>query len=153
MNNDYQMEKLLNDLREFTEEKERLISIADKMIDEYQNKINMYNDEILKKEQYTKDVIHSLINIEQMKETKAQKSYQLVSGKIIIAKDKYNMKLKNENNIPSEFIETKRVVKWGDYKKILKIVDDEVVNIQTGEVEPNVKVEKVEGGEIKLKLY
>lgn len=153
MNNDYQMEKLLNELREFTEEKERLISIADKMIDEYQNKINMYNDEILKKEQYTKDVIHSLINIEQMKETKAQKSYQLVSGKIIIAKDKFNMKLKNENNIPAEFIETKRVVKWGDYKKILKIVDDEVVNIQTGEVEPNVKVEKVEGGEIKLKLY
>ena len=153
MNNDYQMEKLLNDLREFTEEKERLISIADKMIDEYQNKINMYNDEILKKEQYTKDVIHSLINIEQMKETKAQRSYQLVSGKITIPKDKFNMKLKNENNIPAEFIETKRVVKWGDYKKILKIVDDEVVNIQTGEVEPNVKVEKVEGGEIKLKLY
>ena len=111
MNNDYQMEKLLKELTEFTKEKERLMLVAAQMRDEYQDKINMYQEEILKKEQYTKDVIHSLIDIEEMKDTKTQKSYQLVSGKITISKEKYNMKLKaeyNENTIPDNFIEVKR---------------------------------------------
>jgi len=155
MNNDYQMEKLLVELNEFTKEKERLMLVAKQMIEEYQDKINMYQDEILKKEQYTKDVLHSLVDFEEMKDTKTQKSYQLVSGKIIIPKDKYNIKLKeeyDESKIPNRFIEIKRVVKWGDYKKILKIVDGEVINIQTGEIVDNVELEKVEGGKIKLKL-
>ena len=153
MNNDYQMEKLLKELTEFTKEKERLMLVAAQMRDEYQNKINMYQEEILKKEQYTKDVIHSLIDIEEMKDTKTQKSYQLVSGKIIIPKEKYNMKLKaeyNENTIPDNFIEVKRSVKWGEYKKTLAIVDNQVINKETGEIVDNVEIEKVEGGKLKL---
>ena len=155
MNNDYQMERLLNELRDFTKEKERLILVATQMRDEYQDKINMYQEEILKKEQYTKDVIRSLIEIDKMKETKTQKTYDLVSAKIIITKDKYDMKLKkefDENTIPDRFIETKKQIKWGDYKKILKIVDNNVVNIQTGEIIDNVEIKKVEGGQIKLKF-
>lgn len=156
MNNDYQMEKLLNELREFKEDKERLMLIAAKMRDEYQDKINMYQDEILKKEQYTKDVIHSLIDIEQMKETKTQKSYQLVSGKITIPKDKYNMKLKeeyDENKIPDKYITVKRSVNWGEYKKKLTIHGNDVINKETGEIVDNVEIEKVEGGKINLKLW
>lgn len=153
--NDLQMERLLNELKEFKEEKQRLIDLATKMVEEYQGKINMYQEEISSKEQYTKDVLYSLVDFEKMKETKTQKSYQLVSGKITIPKDKFKMKLKSEydeNNIPNRFIEVKKVVKWGDYKKILKIVEGEVVNIQTGEIVDNVEIEKVEGGKLNLKL-
>lgn len=156
MNNDYQMEKLLNELREFTEEKERLMLLAAKMRDEYQDKINMYQDEILRKEQYTKDIIHSLIDIEEMKDTKTQKSYQLVSGKIIIPKDKFNIKLKSEydeSKIPDEYITVKRSVNWGEYKKQLCIHGNEVINKETGEIVDNVEIEKVEGGKIKFKLW
>jgi hypothetical protein len=156
MNNDYQMEKLLKELTEFTKEKERLMLVAAQMRDEYQDKINMYQEEILKKEQYTKDVIHSLIDIEEMKDTKTQKSYQLVSGKITISKEKYNMKLKaeyDESKIPDKYITVKRSVDWGEYKKNLTIHGNEVINKETGEIVDNVEIEKVEGGKIKLKLW
>jgi hypothetical protein len=143
--NDHLMEKLLVDLKEFKEEKERLISLANKMIEEYQEKIEFYNSQIETKEKYTKDVIHSLVNVEKMKDTKTQKSYQLVSGKIIIHKESYSMKLCkdfNESDIPDRFIETKRSIKWGDYKKILKIINGNVINIQTGEIVKNVELIK-----------
>jgi len=156
MNNDYQMEKLLKELTEFTKEKERLMLVAAQMRDEYQDNINMYQEEILKKEQYTKDVIHSLIDIEEMKDTKTQKSYQLVSGKITISKEKYNMKLKaeyDESKIPDKYITVKRSVDWGEYKKNLTIHGNEVINKETGEIVDNVEIEKVEGGKIKLKLW
>lgn len=155
LNNDYQMERLLNELREFTDEKERLIDISKKMIEEYQDKVKFYEEQIQIKEEYTKGQIFSLIEVDKMKDTKTQKSYQLVSGKITITKDKYNMKLKaeyNENTIPDNFIEVKRSVKWGEYKKTLTIVDNQVVNKETGEIVDNVDIEKVEGGQINLKL-
>jgi len=156
MNNDYQMEKLLVELKEFTEEKERLMLVAKKMIEEYQDKINMYQEQILQKEQYTKDVIYSLIEIDKMKDTKTQKSYQLVSGKVIIPKDKYTIKLKSEydeSKIPEEYITVKRSVNWGEYKKQLNIHGNEVINKETGEIVDNVEIEKVEGGKIKFKLW
>lgn len=155
MNNDYKMEKIIKEFKKFKAEKERLILIAEEMKKEYQEKIYEYQDQILHQEKYLKTAIQALIEIDKMKDTKTQKSYELVSGKIIIPKDKYNMKLKKEidfNEISDKFIEIKKSIKWADYKKTLKIVDGEVINIQTGEIVDNVEVEKVQGGQLNIKL-
>jgi len=155
MNNDYQMEKLLNELREFKEEKQRLIDLSLKMVEEYQDKVKFYEEQVKIKEEYIKGQIFALIEVDKMKDTKTQKSYQLVSGKIIMPKDKYNIKLKKDidfNEISDKFIEIKKSIKWADYKKTLKIVDGEVINIQTGEIVDNVEVEKVQGGQLNIKL-
>jgi hypothetical protein len=155
MNNDYKMEKILKEFKEFKEEKQRLILLAEEMKKEYQEKICEYQEQILSQEKYVKTTIAALIEIDKMKDTKTQKSYELVSGKIIIPKDKYNMKLKKEidfNEISDKFIEIKKAIKWADYKKTLKIIDDKVINIETGEIIDNVEIEKVQGGQLNIKL-
>jgi len=155
MNNDYQMECLLNELKQFKAEKERLIEVSKQMIQDYELKIAQCNESIEAKERYVNEVIVSMLEMDQMKETKTGFNYSLPSGKVIISKESYKMKLKegiDETNIPTRFIELKKSVKWGDYKKILKVVDGEVINIQTGEIVENVIVEKVEGGKLNIKL-
>jgi len=155
MNNDYQMEKLIVELKEFTEEKERLMLIASKMRDEYQDKINMYQDEILKKEQYTKDVIYSLIEVDKMKNNKTEQSYRLPSAKISIKKESKVMKLKPEydcEEIPDKYLQTNVTVKWSEFKKTLIINGDDVVNKDTGEILKSVEVQTKIGGQLEIKL-
>lgn len=154
MNNDYKMEKILKEFKNFKAEKERLIKLAEEMKKEYQEKIYEYQEQILSQEKYVKTTIAVLIEIDKMKDTKTQKSYELVSGKIIIPKDKYNIKLKKEidfNKISDKFIEIKKSIKWADYKKTLKIIDDKVINTE-GEIIDNVEIEKVQGGQLNIKL-
>ena len=155
MENDYKMEKILKEFKNFKEEKERLIKLAEEMKKEYQEKIYEYQEQILNQETYVKSTLAALIEIDKMKDTKTQKSHELVSGKIIISKDKYNMKLKKEidfNEISDKFIEIKKSIKWANYKKVLKIIDDKVINLETGEIVDNVEIEKVQGGLLNIKL-
>lgn len=155
MENDYNIEKLLVELKQFKDEKQRLIDTCFKVIEDYHYKINCYIDSMETKENYVKDQILSMIEVDKMKDTKTQKNYSLPSGKLVIPKESYSLKMKEDLNfeeIPDRFIKTEKKVKWNDYKKLLRVVDGEVVNIQTGEIINNVEAVKKSGGTLEIKL-
>jgi hypothetical protein len=90
-----------------------------------------------------------------MKQTKTEQNYKLPSGKIFIKKESQSMKLNeefNEEEIPDRFIKVEKSVKWGDFKKILKIDGDCVVNTQTGEIIKSVDIKTFSGGQLDIKL-
>jgi len=65
------------------------------------------------------------------------------------------MKLKSEyddGEIPERFLKVEKSVKWGDFKKILKIDGDCVINAQTGEIIKSVEIEKKPAGQLDIKL-
>lgn len=154
MKNDFRMEELLIELKDFQKEKQRLIDLANEMIKKYQGLAIEWNSQVEEKEKNIKDLLLTLLERDKMKETKTQRSHQLASGKIIISKDKYNMKLKDnvdDSEIPNVFVEEKRSIKWSEYKKTLTIVGSNVVDRNTGEIVNTVEIEKVEGGQIIIK--
>lgn len=154
--NDYKMERLINELKEFKAEKQRIIDTSKEMIEFYKLKIEQCNESLGLKLMYIEEQISNLLEFDEMKETKTGYNYVLPSAKIVITKEKFDMKLKNDDlkleEIPDRFIKTERKVKWGDFKKLLVIDGGNVINTQTGEIVESVEVEKVEGGKINLKL-
>lgn len=155
MNNDLRMENMIEELKEFKADKERLIDICKAKMAEYAEKIGTYEMEIKTKEEWTKEQLFGMIEQDKMKETKTEFNYKLPSGKVFIKKDKQDIKLKsnyNESEIPERFLKVERSVKWGDFKKILKIEGDQVVNTQTGEILDSVEIEIKKGGNLDIKL-
>lgn len=155
-NNDVEMEKLLIELKEFSDEKERLISNCKEMILMYQEKIAFYHSQLDVKETNIKKQLFGMLDEDKMKETKTEKNYKLPSGKLIIKKKSQSMKLKVDyfdHEIPDRFIKVEKSVKWGDFKKILKIDGDCVINTQTGEILYSVEIEKKPAGTLEIKFY
>jgi hypothetical protein len=155
MKNDYQIERLLNEFKEYESEYKRLTNISKKMIEDYQEKINEYQEKISIKEKSIKEQIFSLIEIDKMKDTKTLYSHKMPSGKITITKDTYSIKQNSDliGSIPQNYIEIQKKIKWGEYKKKLIISGDNIVNIETGEiVDKGVSIEKKNGGELNIKL-
>jgi hypothetical protein len=90
-----------------------------------------------------------------MKETKTELNYKTPSAKVYFKKQQSVMKLKedfNENEIPDRFIKVKRDVNWAGYKALLKIVGDNVINQQTGEIVESVKIELKPESELNIKI-
>lgn len=156
MANDVNMEILLIELRQFKEDKQRLIDTCEKMINNYREKIEFYKSQVDVKETNVKEQLFGMIELFEMKETKTEFNYKLPSGKVFIKKDKQDIKLKanyNELEIPKRFLKVEKSVKWGDFKKILKIDGDCVINTQTGEIIESVEIENKPAGQLDIKLY
>jgi hypothetical protein len=155
MTNDVNMEILLIELKQFKDDKERLINTCEKMINNYQEKIELYKSQLDVKETNIKERLFGMIELCEMKETKTEFNYKLPSGKIFLKKESQSMKLKSEyddGEIPEKFLKVEKSVKWGDFKKILKIDGDCVINAQTGEIIKSVEIEKKPAGQLDIKL-
>lgn len=155
MANDVNMEMLLVELKEFKDEKQRLIVTCEEMVRQYQEKIEFYKAQIDIKETSVKEQLFGMIEIDKMKTTKTEQNYRLPSGKLFIKKESQFMKLKskyNEAEIPERFLKVEKSVKWGDFKKILKIDGDCVVNTQTGEIIESVEIETKQAGQLDIKF-
>ena len=155
MANDVNMEKLLVELKQFKDDKQRLIATCEEMVKNYQEKIEFYKAQIDVKETSVKEQLFGMIEIDKMKPTKTEQNYRLPSGKLFIKKESQSMKLKpeyNEADIPERFLKVERSVKWGDFKKILKIEGDCVINTQTGEIIDSVEIETKPAGQLDIKL-
>lgn len=153
--NDLKMENMIEELKDFKADKERLIDICRAKITEYTEKIDSYEMEIKTKEELIKEKLFGMVERDKMKITKTEYNYKLPSGKIFIKKDKLDIKLKknyNESEIPENFIKIEKSVKWGEFKKILKIEDENVINIKTGEILESVEIEVKKGGKLDIKL-
>lgn len=80
------------------------------------------------------------------KETKTQKTYQLLSGKLVFKKPTMDYE-KDENALiqwleesgRAEYVQTVKKPKWGEFKKQIAVVDEQVVDMETGEVVAGLK--------------
>lgn len=148
---DFVIEKAIQDFKKTEEENKRLIDIAEKMKDYYDEKIRYYAEKIDMANEFLINYIIPQVDTKEMKETKTEYSIKFPSAKVSITKDKEVLVKPDINDTPDNFIKVKTEVDWINYKKILIIDDNKVIDKTTGEV-VNVSLEKIKGGEVKIKI-
>ena len=140
-----QADELITSIKEMQEDKARFEKIAAGKIESIQNDLK-YKSKVLDEQmQFSKDQLRAFFNTIKSKETKTQKSYNLLSGKLIykkasqkIAHDEKQLinwaeqSLSNQNRYTS-VIKTAKL-DWSLLKKDLSISNGMIVNRLTGEV-------------------
>lgn len=147
-------EQALVNLKNFKEEKERLIDLCNKQIEVYKEKIEMYQADIEDVERELKQVLKNYMATVEAKETKTQFSYQLPSGKLIFKKEKNDFVKCDEtllNTVDEKYIKIKKSIDWAELKKTLEVSNGVAINKETGEIVEGVNVVEV-AGEFKLQL-
>lgn len=156
MSNDLKIENMIIELKEYNEEQDRLINTCKEAIEQYKVMIENLEQKKNDKETFILNQVKGLLENVKMNNTKTQLSYALPSGKIIIKKPEKVIKFNKDydkNEIPEEFIEVKENIKWGEFKKALKINEDnKIVNTITGEIIENSCTIEVKSEEMKIKL-
>ena len=121
-----------------------------------ENKIAFYKeklDKVVKEEEYIMEKrdgklaeYFETLDEKQMKKTKTMMKYRLPSGELIkkfpgpeFKRDNDKLTEWLEHNGMNEFIEIKKQAKWGELKKIVKVVNGAVV-IKDGEIIEGVEV-------------
>lgn len=157
-------ERALKRIKKATDERNRLVALATEQIEELTSKINELDEKYKRETAYFKMKLYEYFNSEEIrkniKETKTQASYKLLSGSLVFKKPTQKMEPNREklleyvkaNNMP-EFVKTKEDIDWAAYKKECEIVDGKVVNTQTGDLLPEdlIEVQDVPG-EFDVKL-
>ena len=147
INNDKAAEWAIKKIAEETAETKRLTDVCDEMIAEYALKKAQYAEQLDGKTAYFKGLLNGYFLTVPHKETKTQETYKLPSGKLVYkyAKPKYevdNLVLADflANNGYNEFIEVTPKAKWGEFKKLVDVVDGKVVD-ENGQIVEGVSVE------------
>lgn len=132
----------LKKIKEETEEADRLKAIITAEREELDRKEKEIEDRLVNKTGYLKGLLYEYFGTVEHKQTKTQESYKLLDGslvykkptrKIVKPEDDTALMIYLDVNAP-EYVETKKSVRWGDYKKNLAITDDgSVVDTSTGE--------------------
>lgn len=82
------------------------------------------------------------------KESKTQKSFEFPAGKLIKKKVKIELVPDKEALVNTltgtDFVELEPKLKWGEFKKTLKVINDVVVD-EYGEIYDCIKIQKTEG--------
>lgn len=131
-------------------EKERLTALIDverASLDRKQEEIDKrYENEtsylLFKLSEYFKTVEH--------KDSKTQESYQLLSGKLVYKKPQQKLEQQEDllewckENAP-EYVRTEQKVEWGQIKKCMKVVGEQVIYDCTGEIVQGVAVTETAG--------
>lgn len=137
---DIEADELIEQLKKINDVRERITSIADQKIKEIANKLERQLDTLKNQEEFIKSQLRAYTLGLNMKETKTQKTYQLLSGKIVIKKpivklqhdDTKILSWARENG--REYIKTVEKLDWTALKNNLDIKGDSIVNKTTGEV-------------------
>ncbi len=154
--NDQDAEEAVRLLLSARKEKDRLLSL----VDAERARLDMQETQIT--ERYDGEIAYYLEQLREysgtveMRETKTQRSYQLLSGRLIYKKPK-TVPERDENvllpwvkaNAP-EFVQVSESVKWGEIKPMLAVDGDRVVYTATGEVVDGLGVVET-GGEFEVK--
>lgn len=148
MDKNFEIEKRLINLKKYEDEKQGLIETCEKMVNYYNNQITTYLTDIHQEQKRVLDQIDAMLDDEDLKETKTQFSYKTPSFKLTKKKERFEMKLIDNDTygLDEKYIKTtkKIAIDWANYKKILKIDEDEnnVINTETGEIVDNVEIIK-----------
>ena len=142
-----QADELITSIKEMQEDKARFEAIAKGKIESIQNDLK-YKSKVLDEQmQFSKDQLRAFFNTVKSKETKTQRSYNLLSGKLIykkasqkIAHDDEKLEgylFQHAGNFLKETTTSK--VDWAGFKKELDISNGMITNKTTGEVLENVQ--------------
>lgn len=154
--NDKMADWAIEQIKEKEEERDRLISLAQEKIKDLQDKIQEVTDKCEQSTAFLKMSLHSYFANVPHKKTKTQESYQLVSGKLVYKLPSTKINHDDEALIEwlsnTEYVETKKSLKWGEYKKNLQVTDGKVIDTETGEVVEACTIEEVPG-KLEIKYY
>jgi hypothetical protein len=149
---DVVIERTIQEFKQLVAENERLIGICEELINQYNYKIEGYKNNIKQSEEHLKALITAQYSIEEMNELKTEYNIKFPSAKISVSKDSIKMIKPEVDNCPPEYIKITKAVDWAEFKKNLKILNNQVIDMSTGEIS-DVKTQTVKGGEIKIKLF
>ncbi len=123
---------------------EEYISACKYQIDQLNDKINSRKEKLEIQTSYLTALLKEYLKTAPTKKAKASESLELPSGKIRLTYASKKLVPDSENLTEkykdTEYVETQYKFKWGEFKKSLTIVEDMVINKDTGE--------QVEGVEI-----
>ena len=147
IDNDKKADWAIAQIKEAEDERDRLITLAEEQINDLKNRIEELNTKCDNDTAYLKSLLAIYFETVPSKETKTQKTYKLLSGTLVFKKPGVKINHDDEKLIEflegTEFVETKKSLKWGEYKKILTISGDDVIDSETGEVVKACSIEDV----------
>ncbi len=147
---DYTADKALERLEQAKRDFDRAKEIGARRIEEITAQMQAAEERYRKIAQPLQKELKAYMRRADCRETKTRYSYQLLSGKVLLKKP--TQKLVPDRKALTEYLQESGQTKyiklapepaWGEYKKRLKIVDDTVIDVDTGEVVPAVTVEDV----------
>ena len=145
--NDKTADWAIAQIRESENERDRLITLAEEQIKDLTDRINDLKAKCENETKFLRSCLAEYFETVPSKETKTQKSYKLLSGTLVFKKPSVKINHNDEELIKNldgtEFVEIKKSLKWGDYKKNLVIQDDCVIDSTTGEVVEGCSIEDV----------
>lgn len=153
IDNDQRAEWALQKISEIDRECDRLVAVCDKQIEMYISSKTTYKDKRDRDRGGLVALLQDYFSTVKSKATKIQATYKLPSGKLVQKLEKADF-VKDEDKLietlkDTVFVENVPKLKWGEYKKSLKILTSEdengnVINLVVntdGEVVEHVGVE------------
>lgn len=147
---DYDAEQAVKAIRALDAEQDRLLALvlAERVnLDVKEAEIRSRHDDNVA---YYKNLLRQYMDTVEAKETKTQRSYQLLSGRLVVKKPVVRVKRDDDvltawakKNAP-EYIKSSETVLWGDLKPLLKVAGDSVAFERTGEIIDGLGVEETE---------
>lgn len=145
---EWSLKKVLEEQAEY----DRLKALADAQIEEIKEKLLAAEKRMNSRTGFLKGCLSDYMMRQQCKETKTQMTYQLLSGKLVFKKpsiklvqDEEKLLEYLESNNLTDYIQTTKKVRWGEFKKSISTEDDYIIDTNTGEIIDCVKVEDVPG--------
>lgn len=147
--NDKSADWAIKQIHEAENERDRLIALANDQIADLKDHIEELVTKCDHDTAYLKSLLAEYFETVKSKETKTQKTYKLLSGTLVFKKPSTKINHDDDKLIEAldgtEFVEIKKSLKWGEYKKnlIIDIDDNNVIDTTTGEVIEGCSVEDV----------
>ena len=148
INNDNLADWAIRKIKEEEAERDRLIEIAENQIADLNQQISQLKEHCDNKTKFLKGHLQVYFSTVPHKETKTQETYKLLSGSLVFKKPSFKISHNDDQLIAlldgSEFVETKKSLRWGEYKKTLDITNENnVIDKTTGEIIEACSVEDV----------
>ncbi|WP_291636657.1 host-nuclease inhibitor Gam family protein [Clostridium sp.] len=137
-----QADELITSIKDFQTEKERFQTIANGKIENIQSTLEIQTNHIDNEIQFEKDQLRAFFNTVKSKETKTQRSYAMLSGKLIYKKASQKIKHDAEkletylSNNADEYLKEviTNKIDWAEFKKNLVIDNGMIINTHTGQI-------------------
>ena len=140
----------LKRIAEEQEERDRLIKLAKEEIEELKAKIEKVETEYGDHINYFKALLADYFSTVEHKDTKTRETYKLLNGSLVMKKARKEIRHGDEellnyllNSGKQEYVKTTLSPMWSEFKKRLEIVDNIVIDTETGEAVDCLTVEDV----------
>ena len=154
---DVQADKMLSNIMELQAEKSRFEMIYNARVDQLKENLAKEVDTIDREVSFKKGMLQAYFLTIKPKETKTQKTYKLLSGKLVMKKASASIAKDDEEKLivwakgsKPEFIKTKEEINWGELKKTLRINGDNIIT-EDGEIAEGVIIQE-KGEEFEVKI-